>query len=115
MPSIKKTYSIGNRSFVDNFWQVMQRSLSWDYARKLEKQLKGEIKELLHKAKQAYKEDLQEGMNIPEELTRRKSRFKAIAAAKVQIEQRAAERFAKEHQAYEEKIAARQAIRKRGR
>lgn len=82
-------------------------ALSWGYAHKLEKQLKDEIKELLDKAKQADKEDLPEGMNIPEELTRRESRLEAIAAAKALIEQRAAERFAKEQQAYEEKLSAR--------
>jgi len=87
-------------------------ALSWGYAHKLEKQLKDEIKELLHKAKQADKEDLPEGMNIPDELARRESRLEAIAAAKTLIEQRAAERFAKEQQAYEEKLAARNAKEK---
>ena len=87
-------------------------ALSWSYARKLEKQLKDEIKELLRKAKEADKEDLPEGMNIPEELARRESRLEAIAAAKTLIEQRAAERFAKEQQAYEEKLAARKAKEK---
>jgi transposase len=87
-------------------------ALSWDYARKLEKQLKGEIKELLRKAKQADKQDLPEGMNIPEELARRESRLEAIAAAKTQIEQRAAERFTKEQQEYKEKLAARKAKEK---
>ena len=67
------------------------------------------LKELLRKAKQADKEDLPEGMSIPEELARRESRLKTIAVAKTQIEQRAAERFAKEQQAYEEKLAARKA------
>jgi transposase len=87
-------------------------ALSWDYAQKLEKQLKGEIKELLDKAKQADKQDLPEGMNIPEELARRESRLEAIAAAKAQIEQRAAERFAKEQKEHEEKIASRKAKEK---
>jgi transposase len=87
-------------------------ALSWGYARKLEKQLKDEIKDLLRKAKQADKEDLPEGMNIPEELARRESRLDAIAAAKAQIEQRAAERFAKEQQKYEEKLAARKSKEK---
>jgi transposase len=88
------------------------QALSWGYAHKLEKQLKDEIRELLRKAKQADKEDLPEGMNIPEELVRRESRLEAIAAAKAQIERRAAERFAKEQQAYKEKIAARRAKEK---
>ena len=87
-------------------------ALSWDYARKLEKQLKDEIRELLRKAKQADKEDLPDGMNIPDELARRESRLKAIAVAKAQIEQRAAERFSKEQQAYEEKVAVRKAKQK---
>jgi len=88
-------------------------ALSWGYARKLEKQLKGEIRELLRKAKQADKEDLPEGMNIPEELARRESRLQAIAEAKAQIEQRAAERFVNEEQKHEEKLAARKAKEKK--
>ncbi|MBW1803387.1 MAG: IS1182 family transposase [Deltaproteobacteria bacterium] len=87
-------------------------ALSWGYACKLEKQLKDEIKDLLHKAKKADEEDLPDGMNIPDELARRESRLEAIASAKAQIEQRSAERFAKEQQAYEEKLAARKAKEK---
>ena len=87
-------------------------ALSWSYARKLEKQLKGEIKDLLRKAKETDKEYLPDGMNIPEELARRESRLEAIAAAKAQIEQRAAERFTKEQQKYKEKVAARKAKEK---
>jgi hypothetical protein len=83
--------------------------LSWDYARKLEKQLKGEIRDLLHKARQADKHELPDGMSIPEELARRQSRLDAIAAAKAQIEQRAAERFAKEQKAHEKKLSERKA------
>jgi len=88
-------------------------ALSWDYTRKLEKRLKGEIRELLQKAKQADKHDLPEGMSIPEELARRESRLDAIAAAKAQIEQRAAERFAKEQQAHEKKLSERKAKEKK--
>ena len=88
-------------------------ALSWDYARRLEKQLKDEIKELLRKARQADKHDLPEGMNIPEELARRESRLEAIAAAKAQIEQRGAERFAKEQNKHKEKLAARKAKEKK--
>ena len=84
-------------------------ALSWEHACTLEKQLKGEIEELLRKAKRADKEDLPEGMNIPEELVRRESRLEAIAAAKAEIERRAAERFAKEQQEHQTKVAAREA------
>jgi hypothetical protein len=84
-------------------------ALSWEHACKLEKQLKGEIEELLRKAQRADKEDLPEGMNIPEELLRRESRLEAIAAAKAEIERRAAERFCKEQQEHQAKLAAREA------
>jgi len=87
-------------------------ALSWEHACKLEKQLKGEIEELLRKAKRADKEDLPEGMNIPEELLRRESRLEAIAAAKAEIERRAAERFAKEQEEHQAKLAAREAKEK---
>lgn len=84
-------------------------ALSWEHACKLEKKLKTEIEELLRKANKADKEDLPEGMNIPEELVRRESRLEAIAAAKAEIERRAAERFAKEQQEHQAKVAAREA------
>ncbi len=84
-------------------------AVSWKHACKLEKQLKTEIEELLRKAKKADKEELPEGMRIPEELARRASRLEAIVAAKSEIERRAAERFAKEQEQYQAKQAARKA------
>jgi transposase len=87
-------------------------ALSWEYACKLEKQLKGEIEELLRKADRADKADLPDGMSIPEELTRRESRLDAIAAAKAEIERRAADRFAKEQEEHRAKMAAREAKEK---
>lgn len=87
-------------------------ALSWGYACKLEEQLKGEIEELLQKANNADQQDVPEGMDIPEELARREKRLEAIAAAKAQIEQRAAERFAKDQKEHEEKMAARKAKEK---
>jgi len=84
-------------------------ALSWEHACKLEKQLKGEIEQLLRKAQRADKEALREGMKIPEELSRRELRLEAIAAAKAEIERRAAERFAKEQEAHQAKLAAREA------
>lgn len=88
-------------------------ALSWDYARKLEEQLKGEIEELLQKANDTDQQDVPEGMNIPEELARRETRLEAIAEAKAQIEQRAAERFAEEQKEHEKKMAARKAKEKK--
>lgn len=87
-------------------------ALSWEYACKLEKQLKGEIEGLLCKADRADKEGLPEGMNIPEELVRRETRLEAIAAAKAEIERRAAERFTKEQEEHRAKEAAREAKEK---
>ena len=46
-------------------------------------------------------------MNVPEELQRREQRLSGIAAAKIEIERRAAERHTREQAAYEEKLAAR--------
>lgn len=87
-------------------------ALSWEYACKLEKQLKGEIEKLLRKAQSADQEDLPEGMKIPEELARRESRLEAIAGAKAEIERRAAQRFAKEQEEHQAKLAAREAKEK---
>jgi hypothetical protein len=78
----------------------------------LEEQLKAEVEDLLRKAEEAEKEDLPEGMNVPEELARRQTRIEAIAAAKEEIERRAAERFVKEQQSYQEKLEERNAKEK---
>lgn len=80
-------------------------ALSYEYALKLEEQLKAEVAELLKKAESA--DQVPEGMNIPEELTRREERLKAIAEAKAEIERRAKERHTIERAAYEKKIEER--------
>ena len=84
-------------------------ALSWGHACKLEKQLQAEVQELMRLAQKADSEDPPEGMDIPEELSRRQDRLVAIAEAKEKIEQRAAERYAKEKQQYDAKVAARKA------
>ncbi|MBV5326517.1 MAG: IS1182 family transposase [Chlorobium sp.] len=83
------------------------KALSYEHACKLEAQLKAEVAELLKKAESADKADIPDGMNIPEELQRREQRLSGIAAAKVEIERRAAERHVREQAVYEEKVAAR--------
>ncbi len=85
------------------------KALSWDYACKLEKQLQEEIKELMRLAEKADAEELPDGLDIPDELSRRKERIAAIAKAKEEIERRAAERYAKEKEMYDQKIAERKA------
>lgn len=83
------------------------KALSYAHACKLEEQLKTEVAELLRQAEAADQADLPDGMSIPEELSRRTERLKAIAEAKVEIERRAAERFAQEKEAYDQKLAER--------
>jgi len=83
------------------------KALSYEHACKLEAQLKSEVAELLQKAEAADREDLPDGLNIPEELQRREHRLGAIRKAKAEIERRAAERQAREQSAYREKMAER--------
>jgi transposase len=83
------------------------KALSYAHACKLEEQLKAEVAELLRQAEAADRADLPDGMNIPEELSRRTERLKAIADAKTEIERRAAERFAQEQEAYAKNMAER--------
>jgi len=83
------------------------KALSYDYACKLEAQLKAEVAELLKKAEEADQADVPEGMSIPEELQIRSKRLEKIAQAKAEIERRAKERYAEERMQYEEKLAER--------
>jgi transposase len=82
-------------------------ALSWDHAGKIEQQLQAEVDELMRLAEQADSEEIPEGMDIPEELCRRRDRLDAIAQAKAKIEERAAQRYAQEQKEYEEKVAER--------
>lgn len=83
------------------------KALSYDHACKLEIQIKAEVAELLKKAESADRADIPDGMSIPEELERREKRLSGIAAAKAEIEKRAAERHAREQATYEKKVAER--------
>ena len=83
------------------------KALSYGHACKLETQIKAEVAELFKKAEVADHADIPDGMNIPEELERREKRLSAIAAAKIEIEKRAAERHTCEQATYEKKVAER--------
>jgi transposase len=83
------------------------KALSYEHACKLEAQIKAEVAELLKKAEAADRTDIPDGMSIPEELERREKRLSGIAAAKAEIEKRAAERHARERATYEKKVAQR--------
>jgi transposase len=84
-------------------------ALSYGHAEAIEAQLKLEVQELLALAERADGAQVPDGMSLPEELKRREDRLAAIAAAKTQIETRAAERLAREQTDYEAKVAAREA------
>ena len=88
-------------------------ALSYGHAKKIEKQLKREVKQLLKLAERADAQDIPDGMSIPEELARRESRLAAIAEAKAKIEARAAERLAREQAEHQSKLAARAEQEKR--
>lgn len=79
-------------------------ALSYGYAKKLEKQLRREVQQLLKLAERADAADLPDGMSIPEELERREARLAAIAEAKRKIEARVKEQQEAE---YQRKLAAR--------
>lgn len=83
-------------------------ALSYGHAKKIEKQLKREVKQLLRLAEQADAADIPDGMSIPEELERREQRLAAIADAKAKIEARAQERFEREQAEYQARMAARE-------
>jgi transposase len=83
-------------------------ALSYGHAQKIEAQLQAEVKELLARAEAADQEPLPEGLNIPEELSRREERLAAIRQAKAQIEARAAERDAQESADFDAKMKARE-------
>ncbi len=88
-------------------------ALSYGHAKKIEKQLQREVKQLLRLAERADAKDIPDGMSIPEELERRELRLAAIAQAKAKIETRAAERLAREQCEHQSKLAARAEKEKR--
>lgn len=83
------------------------KALSWDHACKLEKQIHAEVNALLRQAEEADRDDLPDGMSIPDELARREKRLDTIARAKTEIQRRASARYAKEKEAYDQKMAER--------
>jgi transposase len=88
-------------------------ALSYGHAKKIEKQLKKEVQQLLRLAEQADGVNTPDGMSIPEELERRELRLAAIAAAKAQIEARAEERLEREQAEHQSKLTARAEHEKR--
>jgi transposase len=88
-------------------------ALSYGHAKKIEKQLKKAVQQLLRLAEQADGVNTPDGMSIPEELERRELRLAAITAAKAKIEARADERLEREQAEHQSKLAARAEQEKR--
>lgn len=88
-------------------------ALSYGHAEKLEAQLLAEVQELLAQAEHADAQAQPEGLDIPEELARREARLEAIAAAKAELQARAAERHEAEVAEHEAKMKAREEKTKR--
>src|SRR5471030_879008 len=84
-------------------------ALSFEHAGKIEAQLKAEVTELLAKAEAADQADVPDGMSLPKELARRKTRLAKLAEARAKIEARAKERFEREQAEYQARLAARKA------
>jgi hypothetical protein len=89
-------------------------AVSYEHAGKTIEQLDREIKELLAKAEQADRTPLQDGLTIPEEITRRQKRQAALQKARAEIEARARARHAVALAEHEAKLAARAAKEERG-
>jgi len=84
------------------------KALSWQYANKLEAQLREEVATLMQLAEAADNSELPEDLDIPEEIKRREDRLAGIARAKAEIQARAEARHAQEQAEYEAKVAARE-------
>jgi transposase len=84
-------------------------ALSYEYAGKIEAQLKAEVADLLAQAEAADGVNVPDGMSIPDELARREERLAKLAEARAKIEARAKERYEREKAEHEAKLAARQA------
>lgn len=83
------------------------RALSYEYACKLEDKLKQEIATLMAKAKESDNSDLKD-LDVPAEIKRREDRIKNIEKAKATIEARRNERYQREKEDYDKKMAARE-------
>jgi hypothetical protein len=77
-------------------------------------QLELEVEQLIVKAEQADSTPLQDGLTIPQEITRRQERKAALAKARGEIEARAQARYALELAEHEKKLAGRAARQERG-
>jgi len=85
-----------------------KRSIRYDRACKLEKQLEQDIAELMCKAEQADSSNEEDGQSLPDEIARRQSLLTRMREARERLEKRAEERAKVENKAYEEKLKKRE-------
>jgi transposase len=83
------------------------KAMSWDYANRLEVQLRAEVEALLRKAEEAGKAEPVAGMKVAQEVRLRHERLARVGEAKVELERRAQARYEREKAAYEEQQAQR--------
>jgi transposase len=76
--------------------------------------LQREVSALLQKAEDADSTPLQDGLTIPDEITRRRERIEKLKMARAVIEERAREHAAAERPQYQAKQAEREAKKQRG-
>jgi transposase len=89
-------------------------AVSYTRAGEMIAQLELEVQQLLAKAEQADATPLQDGLTIPEEITRRQERKAALAQARAEIQARAQARYATQLAEHEAKLARRAAKTERG-
>ena len=88
------------------------KALSYEYACKLEDKLKQEIATLMAKANESDNADLKD-LYVPAEIKWREDRIKNIAKAKATIEARRKQRYQREKEDYDKKMAARESKEKK--
>lgn len=89
-------------------------ALSWGHIKKIEAQLRQEVRQLMALAESEDRSQVPDGMDVPREIARREERLAALDEATRKLEERARERDAQAQTEYESKIAKRQAARDAG-
>jgi transposase len=101
---------IGNVSFDGtkvNANASKHKAMSYGHASKLEQKIKEEVELLLEKAQEENEKDEDSGLQIPEEIARRKDQIAKIQEAKRVIEERAKERYEQDKEKYDHKMRQR--------
>jgi len=89
-------------------------AVSYERAGEMIAQLELEVQQLLAKAEAADATPLEDGLEIPDEITRRQERKAALEKARAELEARAHARYATELAEHEKKLADRQTSQERG-